>query len=73
MVGTTGWPVCWLGMGNGVLKDLWVSREEQRLDFLGGGNSYIFYVHPENLGKIRSNLTTAHIFQMGLVQNHQLD
>ena len=34
--------------------------------FLGGGNSLFFvYVHPYYLGVSRSNLTNAHIFQMG--------
>ena len=33
---------------------------------LGGGNSNIFYVHPENFGEDEPNLT--HIFASGLVQ-----
>ena len=40
--------------------------------YLGGGNSNLFYVHPEPWGNSWSNLT-INMFQMGGSKNHQLD
>ena len=39
---------------------------------LGGGNSiFVWNFHPENWGSHEPQFWLAHIFQMGLVQNHQ--
>ena len=45
-----------------IMRQLW---------WLGGGNSNIFYFHPEKLGKW-SILTSAY-FSDGLGNNHQLE
>ena len=61
---------CWSQNDNLMLclMDIVGKWEKSTDTWLGGGNSTIFYVHPETLGKI-ANLTN--IFQMGW--NHQPD